>query len=375
MTVLTGGGAPVLPAYGSGTLSDLLPSVRHHLIGRSGDRLGVPAAQRYVVLLVDGLGDVLLSANETSAPFLAAHRTRRLTSGVPSTTVTSVTSLGTGLVPGQHGMVGYSFREPGGRILNALMWDVDVNPFDLQPQATELERLASAGVTVANVSPSRFDRSGLTNVALRGGSFLGVPDESDEDLRIALAVQAATAGARTLVYCYERHLDHTGHGLGCASAEWREQLLRIDGFAERLRDALPDDVVLLVTGDHGMVDVPRGRFLTVEDEPDLMRDVALFGGEGRLRQLYVRDGAAAAVRDRWAERLGVEAWVRTRDEARQEGWFGEVGERNAPRIGDVLVAMAGDGAVMTRTLSHEYGLVGMHGSLTEAEMTVPLIAV
>lgn len=364
---------PVLPAYGSGTLADLLPSVRAHLTGTGTDRLGLPVAGRYVVLLVDGLGDVLLAAAAAGAPYLAAHRVRRLTSGVPSTTVTSVTSLGTGLVPGQHGMVGYSFREPGGRLLNALAWDVDVDPFDLQPQATELERLASAGVRVANVSPLRFGRSGLTNVALRGGTFLGVPDETDEDLRIALAVQAATAGPRTLVYCYERHLDHTGHGLGCGSPEWLDQLIRIDVFAARLRESLPSDVVLLVTGDHGMVDVPQDRFVTVEDEPDLLRDVTLFGGEGRLRQLYVRDGAASDVRDRWARRLGDDAWVRTRDEAQRAGWFGDVGQRNAPRIGDVLVAMAGNGAVMTRSLAHEYGLVGMHGSLTEAEMAVPLI--
>lgn len=364
---------PVLPAYGSGTLADLLPSIRSHLTGKGTDRLGLPAAERYVVLLVDGLGDVLLAAAAAGAPYLSAHRVRRLTSGVPSTTVTSVTSLGTGLVPGQHGMVGYSFREPGGRLLNALAWDVDVDPFDLQPQATELERLASAGVRVANVSPLRFDRSGLTNVALRGGAFLGVPDETDEDLRIALAVQAATAGPRTLVYCYERHLDHTGHGLGCGSPEWLDQLIRIDVFAARLRESLPPDVVLLVTGDHGMVDVPKDRFVTVEDEPGLLRDVTLLGGEGRLRQLYVRDGAVSDVRDRWAVRLGESAWVRTRDEAQQAGWFGEVGQRNLPRIGDVLVAMADNGAVMTRALAHEYGLVGMHGSLTEAEMAVPLI--
>lgn len=365
---------PRLPDYGTGSLADLLPSVAFHLTGRGDDRLALPASQRYVLLLVDGLGDLLLRAHDQAAPYLAAHRVRGLTSGVPSTTVTSLTSLGTGLVPGQHGMVGYSFREPGGKILNALTWDVEVAAAELQPHLTELERLNSAGIDVANVSPARFGRSGLTNVALRGGSFLGVADEADEDLRIALTVQASMTGDSSFVYCYERHLDHTGHGFGCASDLWLDQLMRVDIFAERLRAALPSDVRLIVTGDHGMVDVAPERMILLEDEPDLMSGVELVGGEGRLRQLYVRPGAAAEVRDGWADRLGTDGWVLTRDEAIEAGWFGEVPDRVAPRIGDVLLAMATDAAVMTRALPRELTLIGMHGSLTPAEMCVPLIA-
>jgi hypothetical protein len=38
----------------------------------------------------------------------------------------------------------------------------------------------------------------------------------------------------------------------------------------------------------------------------------------------------------------------------------------------VLVAMRTDWAVMTRQFPRELSLVGMHGSLTAAEMTVPL---
>jgi predicted AlkP superfamily pyrophosphatase or phosphodiesterase len=351
-----------------------MPSIAHHLVGWGDDVIGLPAGRRYVVLLVDGLGDLLLShAGGTVAPYLTAHRVRSITSGVPSTTVTSLTSLGTGLIPGEHGMVGYSFREPGGEILNALTWNVPVDPSDLQPRATLLERLSSAGVRVANVSPERFLGTGLTSVALRGGSFLGVVDEHDEDLRIALTVQASRSGTSSLVYCYERHLDHTGHSLGWASDEWTDQLIRIDVFAARLREALNDDVTLIVTGDHGMVDVPRERFVVVEDEPELLTDVALLGGEGRFRQLYVRDGAAGDVRDRWQDRLGADAWVTTREEAVAAGWFGAVNGRIADRIGDVLVAMSTDAAVMTRTLTHELNLVGMHGSLTAAEMTVPVV--
>lgn len=77
-------------------------------------------------------------------------------------------------------------------------------------------------------------------------------------------------------------------------------------LASVLRAALPDDVRLLITGDHGMVDIAVDRRLTVEDHPDLLAGVGLIGGEGRFRQLYVK-GKAAPVAARWADRLGSDA--------------------------------------------------------------------
>ena len=140
----------------------------------------------------------------------------------------------------------------------------------------------------------------------------------------------------------------------------------------QLRAALPGDVRLLVTGDHGMVNVPDDSRLVVEDEPDLLAGVTALAGEGRFRQLMTADPAAVA--DRWRDRLGERAWVRTRTEAIEDGWFGQVSPRLADQFGDVLVAMANDGAVMSRALPKELTLVGMHGSLTAAELDVPLLA-
>lgn len=139
----------------------------------------------------------------------------------------------------------------------------------------------------------------------------------------------------------------------------------------QLRDAVPEDVPLVITGDHGMVNVPRSLRLVAEDEPGLLDEVTALAGEGRLRQLMT--DRAGAVARRWQDRLGERAWVRTRDEAIAEGWFGDVSPRLAGRFGDVLVAMADDGAVMTRKLPREFRLVGMHGSLTPAELEVPLL--
>ncbi|WP_232821938.1 alkaline phosphatase family protein [Desertihabitans aurantiacus] len=371
----------VLPAYGSASLTDLLPTVAARLGRRLEPErpapLPLPEGERWVVMLVDGLGWDLLRSAAREAPYLGGlTRTgTTITAGVPSTTVTSLSSLGTGLPPGGHGMAGYMFRLPHtDEVLNALVWDSAAAPRDVQPRPTVFEALKD-DVAVSSVAPARFRGSGLTFAALRGPSFVGLDDEGDEDRRIELIVQAATGARRTLVYGYERALDHTGHVEGSRSEAWLRHLIRIDAYCARLRQALPDDVRLVVTGDHGMVDVAWADQLVVEDEPELLVGVHRLAGEGRLRQLHLADAAnqLAGVTARWRDRLGEGAWVRTRDEAFDEGWFGPADDRVRLRFGDVLVAMRGPGAVMTRSLDRELSLVGMHGSLTSAEMRVPLL--
>lgn len=371
-----------VPPYGHGTLADLLPSIGSHLGLGGRDLLGLPPARRWVVVLVDGLGTLQLAEHADHAPYLASllrgegdHRPfDGFTAGLPSTTVTSLTSLGTGSVPGHHGIIGYSCRNPrSGQFLNMLTWEGEDEPTALQPYPTYLHRAADAGIDVGVVAPARFERSGLTAVSLEGGRFYPVHDEADEDQRVHLTRAAATAGERTLVYAYERELDHTGHSQGVASPDWRRHLRRIDAMIERLRDELPEDVRIVVTGDHGMIDVPVEERLVVEDTPALQNGVAMVAGEGRLRQLYTESGQTTAVVARWRAELGERALVVTREQAIADGWYGQVNEDVLSRYGDVAVAMLDTWAVMTRTLPGELGLVGMHGSLTAAEMLVPLV--
>jgi hypothetical protein len=367
----------VLPAYASGSLADLMPGIGAHLgVPGATDVLGLPSGARYVVVLVDGLGWDLVRRSSREVPYLAAllAHGRSITAGVPSTTVTSLTSLGTGLPPGQHGMVGYTSRVPDtGEILNALTWESDLLARAFQPQPTFFERASAAGVSVSSVALERFQGSGLTEAALRGAEFVPFAHERADEHRIALVAAAAAKGDRSLVYAYERQLDHVGHGHGCNSEDWLRQLIRVDALCERLRAALPEDVVLVITGDHGMVDVPRAHQVVAEDEPELMAGVSALAGEGRFRHLYVDHDDPQRVAARWRAQLGERAWVRTRDEAIDDGWFGPVDDDLRERYGHVLVAMCEDWAVMTRQHPRELELVGMHGSLTEAEMLVPLL--
>lgn len=381
MSVRAAGGAElstlIAPAYGSASLTDLMPSIGAHLgvPGSSEDVLGLSDVERYVVVLVDGLGWNLFRRNVADLGYFAGllDGAKPITSGVPSTTATSLASLGTGLVPGQHGLVGYTSRVPStGEILNSLTWESDLLPRVFQSKSTFFQQAARDGVAVSSVGLARFEGTGLTEAALRGADFVPFASENDHDRRIELITQSAGRGYRSVVYAYERELDHCGHGQGCGSDAWLARLVRIDAMCEKLRQALPDEVALIITGDHGMVDIPADHQIVAEDDPMLMAGVDALAGEGRFRQLYIDRDRPSAVAARWRNQLGDRAWVRTRDEAIEEGWFGPVDDQLRERWGQVLVAMRQDWAVMSERFPREYSLVGMHGSLTPDEMLVPL---
>ncbi len=364
---------PTLPAYGGGSLADVLPSVAGALsVPGEQNHHGLPESSRYAVLLLDGLGWNLLRRHPEQAPYLSSLTARALTAGVPSTTAASLTSLGTGLPPGAHGIVGYSSIVPEtGALLNALAWDAPVDPRRWQPHPTVFERIAAAGVATRNVSKARFDKSGLTAAAFRGSAHRGADTIED---RLDATRFASREGSSSLVYVYDSQLDYTGHMQGCESWQWRKELTAADSFAQRVRSSLPRDAVLVVVADHGMVDVAPEDRIDLDADPTLTEGLRLIGGESRFRHLYCIPGAEPYVADRYRELLGDRALVLSRSEAAERGWFGPVEERVAPRIGDVVVAALGDVALVAGTrFPQEAGLIGMHGSLTEDEMAIPLL--
>jgi Type I phosphodiesterase / nucleotide pyrophosphatase len=364
----------VLPRYFGGALSDVLPSaLAAASVPGWANPLGFPAATSYVVFLVDGLGWNQLLAHPEEAPYLTtlAAVADPITCGVPSTTATSLTSLGTGLPPGAHGVVGFTSRIPGtNRLLDALRWDHGVDPHEWQVYDTVFARAVAQGTPTTVVSKRMFEGSGLTEASQRGARFVGADSIGE---RISSVVQASSPSG-SLTYVYEGELDSTGHRSGSRSWAWDHQLAMVDTFALRLREALPERVGLVVTADHGMVDVPPDGRLDVDDYPTLLDGVSLFGGEARFRHLYCASGAVVDVVAAWRECLAANAWVVSRDEAIGEGWFGAVDSHVRPRLGDVIVASRGNTAVVsTSRFKHEASLVGLHGSLSADEMLVPIL--
>jgi len=373
------------PPYGVDSLADVLPAAARalgvaHFAERGASTLDLPEVDRVCLLLVDGMGEQALAGRSGHTPTLrrwrADGRHRTITAGFPTTTATSMGLLGTGLPPGAHGLVGYEVLDPDrDALLNELAWDAAVDPRRWQPHTTVFQHAVAAGVDVVRVAPPHFNGSGLTEAALRGGRFAGTPDRLDA--RVDAAVTAVRSAPRSLTYVYWGELDHTGHGEGVGSWQWGEELGRVDDAVGQLSRRLPRGTLLLVTADHGMVDVPLAGRVDLAAEPELRAGVRHAGGEPRVLQLYCEPDAAQQVAATWRARLGRDADVVLRADAVAAGWFGPVEDRVAPRIGDVLVVMRELTAVVdsARMRPAALRLVGQHGALTDAERLVPLFGV
>jgi hypothetical protein len=374
-----------VPRYGTTTLADVLPSAAA-AIGVPVERADLPAdplrlaealggPRRVAVLLIDGLGADLVRAHADLAPTLAAmvSPVGDLSAPCPSTTPVSLATLGTGLPPGSHGILGFVTDVPGeDRALNHVQWADDPDPDVWQAQRTIFEQADAAGVPATAVGPYAYAGSGLTRAVYRGATYTGAVGHGD---LCALVLRSLTATPRALVYGYIPELDLTGHVRGIDSSSWRAQLVFIDRVVEELVAGLPDDAALLVTADHGMLNVPAATRVDLDEEPDLVDGVRLLTGEPRARYVHAEPGAATDVLHRWREVLGERAWVGSRDDAVASGVFGPVDDAVAARIGDVVALARGTWALTTPRLEPGPSrLAAYHGSLTATELAIPLLA-
>ncbi|MGO1522239.1 MAG: alkaline phosphatase family protein [Nesterenkonia sp.] len=388
--------APAAPDYDGAHLRHVLTSAASALgIEGFSNQLTVPESSIAVVILADGLGEANLGAHTGHARFLSRawrsqEQARTLDTGGPTTTAASLTSLGTGLTPGEHGMVGYDVFAPElGRVVNMLGgWDPGVEPCRWQPNRTVLTTAEAAGAQVLTVSRPQFRDSALTRAALRGGQFAGSTTIAG---RFGLAAEwiaqhrprAATMRRgpvpRLLIYLYVDELDKTGHSRGAGSAQWLTMLENLDAaaaqFSRQLKERYGDQASVLLTADHGMVNVAEHHRLDISAREDLLTGVRHTGGEPRMLHLYTESGAAEQVRAAWKQNFGEKVWAVTAQEAITAGWFGSVQPSVRPRIGDVLIAAREETAIFhtDRTGTQPLSMVGQHGSLTEAERRVPLL--
>ncbi|VEI12512.1 alkaline phosphatase family protein [Trueperella bialowiezensis] len=355
----------VLPA--SRNLSGVLPSALAAIGAPEGQKVfDFPAASRACVVLADGLGFHQLHGRIGHAPNLRAFGVDNfITTVAPSTTAAGITAFGTGQLPGTTAMAGYSLRVPNSSTtFNLISWDhPDLNPATWQRQPTLFER---SSADLVKIQPKKYVDSGLTLAALRGGRTAVAQSLPS---RVDAAVDELAQGA-DLVYLYWDRIDSVGHRSGWTSPQWTAELEFFDAEFGRLLSMLPADTLVIVTADHGMVDTTEQ--VDIRDFDDLATGVDVVAGESRAVQVYT--DTPDEVADRWAHFFGDDAWVVTKTEVIESGMFGTVNEFTRAAIGDVFAFAKGGLAIVDSQFQSPgaLSLVGVHGSLTDQEMHIPL---
>jgi predicted AlkP superfamily pyrophosphatase or phosphodiesterase len=359
-----------------GSLTDVLASCLS-AVGVSGaeNRLGIPAASSLILVVVDGLGAQNLERARGHARFLndSRHSARVIRTVFPSTTAAALTSLMTGEPPLRHGIVGYRIRDPhSGAVFNQLN-ELEKAPSDWMRVPT-LARQFESAADVLIVGRSKFEKSALSDVIYDGARY--VPAESLDE-RFAVANKLALQHGRVVVV-YVSELDSLAHKHGVESSAWSDALEALDGATKRAHIGLAESVRIIITADHGVVDVHSASH-TVFTDPQLTKNVVEIGGEPRCLQLYVsNESHVPGLVHRWREYVEDRAEVLTRDAAIAQELFGPaegLDETVLSRTGDLIILATGntvfyDGAAVNKAPQK---MIGQHGALSDAEMCIPLI--
>ncbi len=371
ITEFGGPPSPVLPAFGSGCLTDLLPVVLG-LGGASiptvdGGAVEVDARQPIVLLVLDGLGWDQLRERAALAPVMSNCSGAAITSVAPSTTATALTSITTGLTPGEHGIVGYRMAIDG-EVLNCLRWGTKSRPdgrrvwppSSLQPYEPFL------GERVDMVSKAEFRTSGFSGAHLRGADLHGYRTTAVMVHEIGRLVRE---GSR-FVYAYYDGVDKVSHEHGLGGA-FDAEVAFADRLVADVVATVPSGTQVLITADHGQVDCRDG---LVDVAPEVMELVESFSGEARFRWLHTDKDRIDTLAARAEEAHGQVAWIRTFEQMADEGWFGPVIRHEVrDRFGDVALMPFAPIGFDDPDDGGPFPLVGRHGSLTSAEMLVPLL--
>ena len=358
---------------GSG-LAGLSQSIFHTLgMGGTTNYLSLDESARSALVLIDGLGFEALKRYQSEFPIFSTFTEHApLISDFPSTTATNLVSLGTGALPGVHGMLGYTIRVPRsgepGRLLNALKWDERVDPLSWQKVPTLYERAIVEGLTVSHIAEKRYEGSGFTRAGMRGASYLGanyIPDKVDKAV-------VSLRSEKSFAYIYLNAVDAAGHSEGVGSEKWLMALKSVAELLTGLAELLPRETQIYLTADHGMLNV--GEKVILGEGNSLLDHVTLIGGEARARHIYIREGALIDTAAQWREHFGDQVDIFTKEDAVQ--LFGaDVSEDALDRMGDLIAVPKNNLVLLDPAIaSKEAKMVGHHGGFTPDEVLIPLLS-
>jgi hypothetical protein len=372
--VIDAAAAPVLPDFGGACLQGVVPALLNHL----GDPAGTPlpawapacvaGARQIVLLVIDGLGAEQLRTRTHLTPVLSGGDGQSITSVAPSTTACALTTLVTGRPPAEHGVVGYRVALDGD-VFNVLQWSIHGRDARMRVPAEQFQPLPSFPgatepvpvVTRYDYGPTGFTAAHLGKVELhRWHTQAG----------LVTSVRRLTSAGAPFVYAYYEGIDKIAHAEGLGDF-YDDELRSADRLVGDVLDVLPPECALVVTADHGQVEV--GGSVEVLG-PEIMDGVSLISGEGRFRWLHVRDGALDDVATTAQGIYGDIAWVRTKEQIIEEGWLGGVPSPTvSSRLGDVALVPFVPTAFLDPADTGELRLMARHGSLTADEMLIPLL--
>jgi predicted AlkP superfamily pyrophosphatase or phosphodiesterase len=356
-----------------GRLSDVFISALASVGGSSDNRLRLPKAKHSVVILVDGLGFENLKNSSAYARFLSRNLETTIRCEFPSTTATSIAGFATGTRSGVHGLIGYSvFDREGQTALNLLTgWASQSDAADFKATSSISEE--SGGVQVNVVAPAAYELSGFTELTMKSAKYVPAKEMAD---RFDKARTLARGQLASLTYLYVPELDQLAHQFGVESNKWIHALEELDGLVQSFISSLPKDVGVIVTADHGVIDVVASNHVYLDDLDWYTSAVQYSSGDPRCNFIYLKPEASLdALRANLENAFSTSAYVCTVEELVDKGWMAEFSKQTTRLCPDLYLIWHENRVAYDRRFAKpsHLNMVGQHGAISDTETRIPLI--
>lgn len=355
-----------------GRLSDVFASALASVGVGGENRLRLPRVRHSIVILVDGLGVENLSENKGYARFLNSKLNSSIRCEFPSTTATSLTGLATGTRSGSHGVIGYSvYSRKLQNQMNLLTgWD-SAEQASLFKRVSDLSCLAEITTTV--IGPGHYEHTGFTELTMSGASYLAAESLAE---RFECAIRNVSKTSRSVTYLYVPELDQTAHRFGVGSRKWIEALENLDSEVSKFASRLTSDVGVILTADHGVMDVVHEHHFYLENLDWYQSAVLSTAGDPRCNFIYLKMQIdLGEFKQKLATEFGANAYVCSHQELVDSGWVTEPEHDFSDFLPDLYLIWQGDyvGYDRRTAKAQHLKLIGQHGGISDRETRIPLV--
>ncbi len=408
----------VRPRYDSYCLSNVSPTILS-LFGVKSERPTIPkpafgdidvdSADRVILILLDGFGyrEWLKRSSEgfVKAMTVKGH-VRPITTVFPSTTAAALTSLSTGLTPQEHGLPEWFvyFREldmiiatlpfspmgdPGRDTLSGV-----ADPKILFSGEPFYERLAREGIKSHTFQNRSIADSVYSRMSLKGSETH--PYVSSSDLMAMVRRQVEAASSPSFFYVYWSFVDTIEHKFGPNTDESSMEASTISyviqkGLIERVDSKVAKKTLVIVTADHGQVNVSPKATLYLNRFRRVVRNFERSAAgnpilpAGSPRDVFLHVSEVEETRAYLSAKLRGRATTLATEDAMEMGLFGQnrPAKRFQDRVGDLIILPHKKDTIwynyrkdlrrirQYRAQSGRFDLLGHHGGLSKDEMMIP----
>lgn len=334
-----------------------------------------------VLIVFDGMGTDMLERNLPKSNFLRKHRVDNLTSVFPSTTAAAMTSYYTGVSPNEHGWLGWSlyFKE----FCRAIDIFTNVDSYTKTPisKLSAAEFVMPYETIYREISESIIGDIQTYTIAPPGvniygdGNFHKTADKFErvtELIKLICAVEQ-----NTFTYVQWNSPDDTAHREGCYSDRVTDKLTALSSHIEELGSSLTDTLII-VTADHGMVDITEE--IRIDQIPEIADCLVVPPFvESRAAACYVKYDRRTDFERACHNYFCNDFMLFSRNDIIAKGILGK--GKSHPKtidfIGDYMLCAIGSKSIRYQTLNEKPKTPpkANHGGLTDEEMIIPLIVV